>query len=776
MAGKAAEVAGAVLGLVLFAQASAAAPQVKILHSPIVEAEREAELVIRCVIVAPNEVYLPTLYYRNEGERQYTAVPMVPLEEAGLFAGALPALFVKKNLEYYIEARDVKDPFSTAMAASPERPFRVRAAEKKAKVSRAAIHSDPPGAELAIDGQSVGSTPFLCDLPPGEHTVVLSKAGYRTAQATVQLPEGRDVELRYPLAKTAEPAVLAVLSDPPGARVFLDGNERGKTPLIEQAPTGTHELRLELPGYQTIAREMHFVANRNAEVSVTLQKLPPEPVIAVSSEPPGAILSIDGTDLGRTPVLSVLGPGEHELVLRKDAFRSIGAQIIMPKDRDLDLRYTLEPVPPTPIPPRIAVSSDPPGADIFIDGAKVGGTPFLQELPPGEHKIKLVHEGFVPYERAVVMPRDRDIEVTLALIPLPPPPGPSKIEISADPPEANLFLDGKGIGKGTARGMRSPGDYVVEARLPGYRSVSQRITVVQGQSVNLKLALNPMPKEAAAPWLSIASDPNGAQLHIDGKPVGKTPYQGETTSGDHVIALSLPEHKRREEKFRIPAAKDFELRVNWTLSPARKKVSVASASKKATPPPPPDAEEAKRSSGGASAATLPAVKNLLAAQCPDTSCPPPATVTQIQKVWYRAGAIPWIATAVGAATIGVGAYYSVQSARLAAFISTAKAQNRTLDASVLSEFTRTHRTSLILYGVGGGLAATVDVYWLLSSVFSGDPPPETRTSAPPSVEVPKDEPARSVSTSDGPPAEPSGAQAQKTVPEGGSRRSEADTE
>jgi serine/threonine-protein kinase len=46
---------------------------------------------------------------------------------------------------------------------------------------------------------------------------------------------------------------LEVESSPAGAAIFLDGVEKGKTPLlIDKVSAGTHKLKLELPGYATI--------------------------------------------------------------------------------------------------------------------------------------------------------------------------------------------------------------------------------------------------------------------------------------------------------------------------------------------------------------------------------------------------------------------------------------------------------------------------------------------------------------------------------------------
>lgn len=48
---------------------------------------------------------------------------------------------------------------------------------------------------------------------------------------------------------------VAIKSNPPGARVFIDGEERGETPMSFEEENGffeQREVRVELDGYQTI--------------------------------------------------------------------------------------------------------------------------------------------------------------------------------------------------------------------------------------------------------------------------------------------------------------------------------------------------------------------------------------------------------------------------------------------------------------------------------------------------------------------------------------------
>ena len=66
------------------------------------------------------------------------------------------------------------------------------------------------------------------------------------------------------------PARLAVRSNPPGAYVYLDGNEIGRTPLEREIPGGQHTLRLTHRGHIAAERTVMLVPEIAETVDVTL--------------------------------------------------------------------------------------------------------------------------------------------------------------------------------------------------------------------------------------------------------------------------------------------------------------------------------------------------------------------------------------------------------------------------------------------------------------------------------------------------------------------------
>jgi hypothetical protein len=170
-------------------------------------------------------------------------------------------------------------PARTGTAVSPPASaIGARAAPAAAPSTRGVlqVRSTPSGARVTVNGRARGSTPLvLKDLPYGNYTVRIVQRGYDPLEARVAVSADRpsanmEVALTRPAPKAApKPAaksvatapaktagaatrfgMLAIDSLPRGARVFVDGRQLGKTPMVaRQVLPGSHEVRLELPGY-----------------------------------------------------------------------------------------------------------------------------------------------------------------------------------------------------------------------------------------------------------------------------------------------------------------------------------------------------------------------------------------------------------------------------------------------------------------------------------------------------------------------------------------------
>lgn len=67
--------------------------------------------------------------------------------------------------------------------------------------SKMAVQSDPAGADILMDGQMVGQTPSTFDVPPGDHQVNVTLAGYQDWVRHVHVLAGSTINLSAKLEK-----------------------------------------------------------------------------------------------------------------------------------------------------------------------------------------------------------------------------------------------------------------------------------------------------------------------------------------------------------------------------------------------------------------------------------------------------------------------------------------------------------------------------------------------------------------------------------------------
>lgn len=138
---------------------------------------------------------------------------------------------------------------------------------------KAAIRVDSfPRAEVVVNGKVVGQTPFSDEkIIAGEYTIKLvpkisSGDNLTPWQTKIKLSEGTLTYLSRDIAPTEEQsagqiltlerlasgksAELAVVSSPDGAKIFIDGLDKGVTPLVlRNVPMGDHEIVVSADGY-----------------------------------------------------------------------------------------------------------------------------------------------------------------------------------------------------------------------------------------------------------------------------------------------------------------------------------------------------------------------------------------------------------------------------------------------------------------------------------------------------------------------------------------------
>lgn len=136
---------------------------------------------------------------------------------------------------------------------------------------------------------------------------------------------------------------ISVDANVPGARVYVDGELKAKSPCEIAVAPGDRTVAVKAAGY------------RNFETLVTvgsLQETRLNPVLEmvtgrlnVTSDPLGAFLSIDGVSKGNTPLTLDLAPGRYEIVLEMEGYRPKTSPVTVMGDVSQDVSFKLTKAP-----------------------------------------------------------------------------------------------------------------------------------------------------------------------------------------------------------------------------------------------------------------------------------------------------------------------------------------------------------------------------------------------------------------------------------------------
>ena len=267
----------------------------------------------------------------------------------GSFLGEAPVLVPQLSAgrhKFAFEAAGFKASAFEDDFAAPE-PRLVRIALQPATASLE-ISSEPTGAEVSVNGAPRGRTPVsVTSVPEGDVAVEVRAGGFAPWSRTLRAAAGDAVSLHAVLEPI--PATLSVVSLPEGARVYVDDAFRGAAPTtLENLAPGPHRLRVELAGHDPMARTIYLAPGASSSEEFRLRGN--VGALRIATAPAGAVISVDSRPRGTTSapenasdalsdalVVSGIPVGEHTLSLSRPGWLPLERQIVIERDKTLDL-------------------------------------------------------------------------------------------------------------------------------------------------------------------------------------------------------------------------------------------------------------------------------------------------------------------------------------------------------------------------------------------------------------------------------------------------------
>lgn len=150
-----------------------------------------------------------------------------------------------------------------------------------------------------------------------------------------------DVRVGYLVEIIFKEGALEVRSEPPGAKVYVDGKEVGETPAdLSNIRAGGHMVRIGKEGYESHEEQVKVVEGERRKVSISLKKVVGG--FLVNTDPPGATILIEGKPVGVSPYeVKDLSPGSYKIKLMKEGYETWEKDVAVEAGKRLELQTML---------------------------------------------------------------------------------------------------------------------------------------------------------------------------------------------------------------------------------------------------------------------------------------------------------------------------------------------------------------------------------------------------------------------------------------------------
>lgn len=284
------------------------------------------------------------------------------------------------------------------------------------------VHSEPQGADIQVNGADRGKTPALIyDLPIGDYRMKLSLSGYQSKEVDLQVTDRTPRKLTINLSSSS--ASLAIESDPTGAKLTLNGVDKGQTPCtIDRVPEGDTAIEIAMAGYAPFQKTIRLVSGQKEALKAVLKPLTSQ--ITVVSIPPKARVYCDNLYQGETPVaLTNLNPGTYKIRTELRGYEIMSRPVTIKAGEKIPEEFRLQKNSGI-----VEITTEPAGVRVFLDGEDVGVTKAkpdqtdkvsepltIDTVSTGERQFQLTKKGFVSKTMSVNVEKDKTATVHQSL-------------------------------------------------------------------------------------------------------------------------------------------------------------------------------------------------------------------------------------------------------------------------------------------------------------------------------------------------------------------------
>ena len=184
----------------------------------------------------------------------------------------------------------------------------------------------------------------------------------------------------------------ALTVTPKNAVVTIDGNQQTVSTDGEYSamlPYGSHTYKVEAGGY--ISKSGSFTISSSDMTPISVSLVSAMATVSVTCPTPAVSLYVDKKSVGTIPWTGSLKEGMHLIEAKKEGHRSQQRTINLSQQQKLDVAFNEL----AAIQGNLSVNYKPFGADVYVDGKKIGQSPrVFNGLLVGNHKVEIKKDGY----------------------------------------------------------------------------------------------------------------------------------------------------------------------------------------------------------------------------------------------------------------------------------------------------------------------------------------------------------------------------------------------
>ena len=202
----------------------------------------------------------------------------------------------------------------------------------------------------------------------------------------------------------------ALSVQPKNAVVTIDGVLQPSSSDGEYSamlPYGTHTYKVEAGGY--ISKSGSFVVSSGDMTPVSVSLLSAMASVSITCPTPAVSLYVDKKAVGNSPWSGSLKEGMHLVEVRKSGYRSQQKTIQLAQQQKLDVTFGEL----VAIQGNLSVNYKPFGADVYVDGKKLGQSPrVFNGLLVGNHQVEVRKDGYATDRKTVAISEGQTASIT----------------------------------------------------------------------------------------------------------------------------------------------------------------------------------------------------------------------------------------------------------------------------------------------------------------------------------------------------------------------------